>query len=197
MQIEEKTWSVYVHTSPSGKTYIGITHLEPERRWGKEGKNYDHRTVFYKAILKYGWSNFEHKILFHNCSEKLAKILEKAFIAYYKNLGLSYNMTIGGDGHNFGKNCTTAEYRTESSRKFRQEHPEYDVDQYEKHKEEKKKAARDYYYKNREKILEQKRNNLVTKEKSRIRAAKWREKHPNYMKEYMKEYNNKLKNSNE
>ena len=197
MKAEEKIWYVYIHISPSHKTYVGITHLKPEKRWGKKGNNYDKSTVFYKAIKKYGWDNFEHKILFHNCSENLAKILEKAYIAYYKKLNLSYNMTIGGDGHNFGKNCTTAEYRTESSKKFRQKHPEYDSEQYIKHKDKKKQTAKNYYWKNREKILEYKKNNSDTKEKARIRAAKWREQHPDYMKNYMKIYNNKLKELNE
>lgn len=31
---------VYRHTSPSGKCYIGITHQDPEYRWGKNGYSY-------------------------------------------------------------------------------------------------------------------------------------------------------------
>ena len=29
---EEKKWCVYMHTSPSGKKYIGITSNKPKRR---------------------------------------------------------------------------------------------------------------------------------------------------------------------
>lgn len=184
-----KTWSVYIHRSPSNKVYVGITHLKPEERWGKEGRNYCKRTVFYKAIQKYGWSRFKHEILFHGCSEQLAKKLEVAFIEYYRNKDMCYNMTVGGDGHNFGKESCSKKYRTEQSRLFRKENPEYDKVQYEKHKEYKKQLAREYYWKNRERILEQKKNNLDTKEKARLRAARWREQHPDYMKNYMKKYN--------
>ena len=101
-------------------------------------------------------------------------------------------MTIGGDGHNFGKESHTAKYRTELSRKFRAENPNWDKEQYEKFKERKKEAARNYYRKNREKVLAQKKSS-VNKKKARIRAAKWREQHPDYMKNYMKEYNQKKK----
>lgn len=95
---------VYDHISPSGKHYIGITRQEPKKRWGKNGCNYlsckkgkKQHPVFAAAILKYGWDNFEHKILFHNCTEELAKKLEVAFIAYWTDLGLAYNIQPGGD----------------------------------------------------------------------------------------------------
>lgn len=195
----QNTWVIYKHTSPSGKVYIGITHYEnPQKRWGKNGRYYSKRTVFYKAIQKYGWDNIIHEILFRRCSEELAKILEKAYIKYFQDLNMSYNMTIGGDGHNFGKNCGTTEYNTKRSKLYRQKHPEFDKEQYQKHKVARKKNARKWYWKNREKVLENKKNNLDSKEKARIRAALWRVKHPNYMKEYMKKYNNKnKKNKNE
>lgn len=187
-----KNWSVYIHTSPSGKTYIGITHTKPEYRWGKDGNRYSKKTVFYKAIMKYGWNNLKHEILFHNCSEELAKALEVAIIKYYTDRDLSYNTTIGGEGYNLGKESSSVEYRNSKSREFREKHPEYDKKQYELHKEAVKQRAREYYTKNREKVLSYKKSDAV-KEKARIRAAKWREAHPNYMKEYMKEYNGKKK----
>ena len=188
--IQSNTWCVYRHISPSNKVYIGITHYEdPTLRWGPSGCYYRKGSFFYNAIKKYGWNNITHEILFHPCTEELAKKLEIAFIKYYKDLNLSYNMTVGGDGHNFGLGSSTLEYRRNSSKKFREGHPDYDKQQYEKHKEKRKKNAVDYYYNNRETILEKKKNNLDAKEKARIRAAKWREAHPNYMKEYMKEYN--------
>ena len=193
MSIKENTWVVYRHTSPSKKCYIGITHYKnPEKRWGKNGSNYSENTVFYKAIKKYGWDNIIHEILHINCSEEEAKTLEKLYIFYYKALGLSYNMTVGGEGHNFGKNSQSKEYKTEQSKKFRKENPNYDKEQYQKHKEKRIKKAREYYYNNREKVLEYKKSEEV-KKKARERAAKWRKEHPNYMKEYMVEYNKNKK----
>lgn len=50
-----KSYTVYRHTSPSGKVYIGITCRKPEYRWnhGKGYKEID-QPVLYRAIKKYG-----------------------------------------------------------------------------------------------------------------------------------------------
>lgn len=94
----EKTYFVYRHVSPSGKVYVGITSKEkPEFRWNN-GKNYRPSTYFYRAILKYGWDNIKHEILFSDVPESRAKNLEKDLIRHYKNLNISYNITEGGDG---------------------------------------------------------------------------------------------------
>lgn len=94
-----KTYTVYKHTSPSGKVYIGITSRKPEYRWNK-GKGYREKDqqCFYRAIKKYGWENIKHEILYTNLTEEEAKTLEISLIKYYKKLKLSYNMTDGGDG---------------------------------------------------------------------------------------------------
>ena len=188
---QDNTWCVYRHISPSGKVYIGITHhKDPKRRWGKNGSHYTKGQAIYNAILKYGWNNIKHEVLFSNCSEHIAKYLEKVLILHYKSLGISYNITIGGDGHNLGKNSDSAEYRTALSRIYRATHQDYDAIQYQKYKEKKKQLAREYYWKHRDKVLLNKKCE-VNKEKARKRAAEWRAKHPNYMKEYMKNYNKK------
>lgn len=37
----DKIWTVYRHTSPSGKCYIGITSYKNMTvRWGEDGKRY-------------------------------------------------------------------------------------------------------------------------------------------------------------
>lgn len=94
-----RKYTVYKHTSPSGKVYIGITCRNPKYRWNK-GKGYKEKDqkVFYNAIKKYGQENISHDILFEGVSEDLAKELEKAYIRYYKTLRMSYNITDGGDG---------------------------------------------------------------------------------------------------
>lgn len=103
-----KNYIVYSHISPNGKYYIGITCQNVEERWGCNG--YKYITVlkngklkhphFGNAILKYGWNNFKHKILFSNLTEKEAKEKEKELIKEAKEKGLSYNLTDGGDGIN-------------------------------------------------------------------------------------------------
>lgn len=101
-----RKFCVYKHTSPSCKCYIGITCRNPLLRWrngrgyfGKTGKSgkYNH-PYFVSAINKYGWDNFKHEILYSELEETQAKIMERSLIRYYKNLGLSYNITDGGDG---------------------------------------------------------------------------------------------------
>lgn len=91
-------WTIYRHVSPSGKVYIGITSKEINRRW-RYGTGYSNCILFQNAIDKYGWNNIKHQVLFTNLTEERAKNLEKDLIRHYKNLGISYNITDGGDGH--------------------------------------------------------------------------------------------------
>ncbi len=99
-----KTWIVYKHVSPSNKVYVGITSQSNiKRRWFR-GSGYNRCPIFMKAILKYGWDNIKHQVLFTNLTEARAKNLEKDLIRHYKNLGVSYNITDGGDG-TLGKSC--------------------------------------------------------------------------------------------
>lgn len=96
----EKSWTIYRHISPSGKVYVGITSQKAiYKRWGY-GAGYKHAILFYRAILKYGWSNIKHEVLFTNLTESRAKSLEISLIRHYKNLGISYNITNGGEGTN-------------------------------------------------------------------------------------------------
>ena len=46
---EVKNYTVYKHTSPSGKVYIGITCCPVEKRWGKNGSKYKTQP-FYDSI---------------------------------------------------------------------------------------------------------------------------------------------------
>lgn len=94
---QEGKWSVYRHTSPSGKIYIGITSRTPKKRWG-HGCNYTGSKLFHRAIQKYGWDNIKHEIMFTGLLESKAKHLEIDLIRHYKALGISYNITDGGDG---------------------------------------------------------------------------------------------------
>lgn len=92
-------WCVYAHITPSNKVYIGITSQDPLKRW-KGGIGYSKQVYFYRAILKYGWNNIEHKILVSEISYTEAINLEKYYINIYKsnNLNFGYNLTEGGEG---------------------------------------------------------------------------------------------------
>lgn len=92
------SYCVYKHTSPSGKVYIGITKQNPVRRW-RNGFGYKTQVYFYKAILKYGWDNFTHEILFSNLTEEEACQKEIELIDFYcsNNWRFGYNVKNGGE----------------------------------------------------------------------------------------------------
>lgn len=91
------TWSVYKHTSPSDRVYIGITGRKPEVRWAN-GNGYIGNDYFFKAIQKYGWDNFKHEILFENLTKEEAESKEIDLIAQYNstNRACGYNISSGG-----------------------------------------------------------------------------------------------------
>lgn len=96
----DKVWVVYKHTSPSNKVYIGITSKIPTDRWAS-GFGYEHQVYFFRAIVKYGWINFKHEILFKGLTKTEAEAKEVELIAQYKSADLNYgyNIDLGGDNH--------------------------------------------------------------------------------------------------
>lgn len=112
--MSDKNFKIYSHISPSGKWYIGQTCQSTQLRWGKSGKRYLEtrkdgsylHPAFAKAILKYGWDKFEHKILFENLSLMEANMIEEDLVYYYRKQGLSYNLCDGGNGAR-GWKCST------------------------------------------------------------------------------------------
>lgn len=91
-------YTVYKHTAPNGKCYIGMTKQLPNDRW-KNGLGYRTQTRFYRAILKHGWDNMSHEIISSDLTFEQAEELEKTLIAKYrswdKNFG--YNIERGGN----------------------------------------------------------------------------------------------------
>lgn len=98
-----KTYCVYSHTNKiNGKIYIGLTSMKPEERW-KNGVGYHAGTHFRNAIDKYGWYNFEHRIIKDGLTENEASYWEQYYIAFYNSTDkqYGYNMSSGGEsgGH--------------------------------------------------------------------------------------------------
>ena len=92
-----KRYLIYSHTSPSGKIYIGQTCKKyVNDRW-RNGLGYMACPLFWNAIQKYGWDNFEHKIIYTDLTKEQANTLEIELIAKYKALGISYNYHKGGN----------------------------------------------------------------------------------------------------
>lgn len=98
MKENKKEYSVYCHVSPSNKKYVGIS-CNPKKRWNN-GKGYIKNYLFWRAIEKYGWDNFEHQILYSNLTVEEAKTIEIKLIEKWQltNPQYGYNLRAGGDG---------------------------------------------------------------------------------------------------
>lgn len=102
--VKEKSFIVYKHTNKiNGKMYVGITSQNPKHRWNY-GISYKNNLHFNNSIKKYGWDNFEHKILFANLTTKEAKEIEIELIDYHKlnDDKFGYNVSKGGDLNHLG-----------------------------------------------------------------------------------------------
>ncbi len=97
-------YTVYKHTSPSGKSYIGITRNTMMKRWQQhkyEAQAPRHQGVNSRKLWnalrmhKSGWS---HQVLTVTDSLGEANALEGFFIIYYDTFVGGYNSTPGGDG---------------------------------------------------------------------------------------------------
>lgn len=104
----ERKYCVYMHTSPSGKIYIGITSRKPIERWGSDGRGYlgknkngeFRQPAMANAIKKYSnWDEWQHDIIATNLSQEEAKKMEQELIAQYKsnNSNYGYNISPGGE----------------------------------------------------------------------------------------------------
>ena len=91
----EREYSVYCHTFPNGKKYVGISS-DCEKRW-RNGKGYETQPKMDRAIKKYGWSNVRHDIVLNGLTREQANDLEKWLIAEFDCIENGYNATIGGD----------------------------------------------------------------------------------------------------
>lgn len=93
-----ENYTVYMHISPSGKRYIGITSQTVEQRW-RNGKGYKSNQPFYNAIKKYGWDNIEHIIVADGLSLEQATDMERRLISEYQtqNKRFGYNICAGGE----------------------------------------------------------------------------------------------------
>lgn len=96
-----ENYTVYKHTSPNGKSYIGITSRKPTIRWAN-GNGYMGQPKFFNAIAKYGWNNFTHEILFSDLTKQEACKIEKELIKKYDSIINGYNSSEGGHGTNSG-----------------------------------------------------------------------------------------------
>lgn len=91
-----ENYSVYMHTCPNGKRYVGITSVGVEERWNA-GRGYK-KQVFGRAVSKYKWHNICHEVLLTKLSKSEAVHWERFFIAMFRteDLRYGYNCDSGG-----------------------------------------------------------------------------------------------------
>lgn len=95
--MDDKKYYIYKLTDPEGKVYIGSTMQKPKERW-EGGSGYSGQP-FHSAIKKFGWSNFDKKILEVVIGKENAGITERKYISYYNstNPNFGYNIENGGN----------------------------------------------------------------------------------------------------
>ena len=85
---------VYMHTSPSGRSYVGQTVDYKRRCWDHQEKA---GPAFDNAIKKHGWGNFTHRVLIDGLTIAEAKELEEFFIDWLGSMVPGgYNLHTGG-----------------------------------------------------------------------------------------------------
>lgn len=130
-RIEDRHYCIYVHISPSGKMYIGQTKTALKHRW-RDGAGYLYKykdrdeykqPAFARAILKYGWDNFEHEVIASNLTKEEADNFEKLLIEKLDTMNPKYGYNCNSGGSN---GSPSKETRNKISKAFKGEnHPLY------------------------------------------------------------------------
>ena len=185
----KKLYIVYVHITPDGMHYYGVTN-NPKNRWQGNGRLYK-TTALQPYIEKFGWENIQHIILFENQSKEDALKIEDSLIISGWEKGNCINQQRSG---NISKEEGyyreyRREYREENREKYneyqreyhREYQREYQREYREQNKDEFRKYQREYRRKNKDKINEyyrQRYNENLSKsrEKNRIKQQKYRQR---------------------
>lgn len=110
-------FTVYCHINKiNGKKYVGITKQNPETRW-HSGNGYNNNEYFCRAIKKYGWKNFDHKILYKNLTKEEAEKIEIQLIAEWKTMNRAYGYNIANGGNHIGSISEETKKKISNGRK--------------------------------------------------------------------------------
>lgn len=92
-----ESYSVYVHTVPDGRRYVGVTAGDPKKRWNY-GSGYNGNQEFYKVIREVGWGSIRHEVVATGLSQKEALDLERDLVCKYNTVWPNgFNHTMGGE----------------------------------------------------------------------------------------------------
>lgn len=95
--MEQNKHSIYVHTTPDGRKYVGQATGDLNKRF-VNGHGYKLCKAFFNAIIKYGWDNIDTRILATGLSQEEANELEVKYIAILRtnDIHFGFNLTPGG-----------------------------------------------------------------------------------------------------
>lgn len=119
--------TLYRLTSPSGKSYIGISSKTTEERWKKHIEHaLGKRTsgVLYTALRKYGSDSFKvETLVIANDWAYLCDLEKKVIHAYNTKAPFGYNVSDGGEGV-LGQRSEEVKARISAAQKKRFQNPE-------------------------------------------------------------------------
>ena len=93
-----REYAIYVLTSPSGKQYVGQTQDFCKRIKAHEYATKYRDTPLYQAIRKYGWQNFDKRIVANNLTAEDVDCHERHWIQRLNTLAPNgYNLDSGGN----------------------------------------------------------------------------------------------------
>lgn len=93
-------YTVYIHTMPDGKKYVGQTIQLPNDRW-VSGYGYRNNQKFFDAIQEVGWDNIDHEIFYQTKIREEAEVCEKALIKKYKTTDPEYGYNRTEECHGY------------------------------------------------------------------------------------------------
>lgn len=98
------TYTLYLHTFPNGKVYVGCTQQSLAVRYGYKGEGYNHQERMWNAIQDFGWDNIKHEVLETTEDRDRASELEQYYINKYNSTDPEhgYNTRSGGLGAPMG-----------------------------------------------------------------------------------------------
>ena len=93
-------YTVYAHRNLSnGKSYVGMTSLEPKRRWDS-GRGYQRNPKMWSDIRNSDWNkDWEHTILGKFEDKQEALNIEEMFIWLFDSINKGYNTSSYGSGN--------------------------------------------------------------------------------------------------
>ena len=113
-------YSIYVHTTPDGRKYVGSTSLKPKRRF-HGGSLYRNHIRFYNAIKFFGWDNIQHEIIETVEDKETALKREEYYTLLWRTNEpeFGYNICYGNRGFHAKKTEESKRKMSEAHKGFR------------------------------------------------------------------------------